>query len=85
MKELGYGEDYRYAHDEEDAFAAGENYFPGDMPTRRYYDPVPRGLELQIREKLAKNAEKTSLREKRHRETGHREIRSDGRKAADDE
>jgi putative ATPase len=65
MKELGYGKDYRYAHDEEGAFAAGETYFPEDMPLRRYYDPVPRGLELQIREKLARNAEKT-----RHRETG---------------
>jgi putative ATPase len=85
MKELGYGEDYRYAHDEEDAFAAGENYFPEDMPARRYYDPVPRGLELQIREKLAKNAEKTRLREIRHRETGHRQAGSDGGKAADDE
>lgn len=58
MKNLGYGKDYRYAHDEEDAFAAGENYFPDDMPERRYYYPVPRGLELQIREKLAKNAER---------------------------
>jgi putative ATPase len=56
MRELGYGEDYRYAHDEKDAFAAGETYFPDDMPPRKYYDPVPRGLELQIREKLAKQA-----------------------------
>jgi putative ATPase len=53
MKDLGYGEDYRYAHDEEDAFAAGENYFPDDMPAAKYYHPVPRGLELKIREKLA--------------------------------
>jgi putative ATPase len=53
MKNLGYGENYRYAHDEDDAFAAGENYFPDDMPRRTYYDPVPRGLELKIREKLA--------------------------------
>jgi putative ATPase len=59
MKDLGYGKDYRYAHDEQDAFAAGETYFPDDMPPRRYYDPVPRGLELQIREKLARNAELT--------------------------
>jgi putative ATPase len=56
MRELGYGEDYRYAHDEKDAFAAGETYFPDDMQPRKYYDPVPRGLELQIREKLAKQA-----------------------------
>ena len=57
MKELGYGKGYRYAHDEEDAFAAGESYFPDDMAPRRYYDPVPRGMELQIREKLARQAE----------------------------
>jgi putative ATPase len=57
MKELGYGKGYRYAHDEEDAFAAGESYFPDDMAPRKYYDPVPRGLELQIREKLARQAE----------------------------
>lgn len=53
MKELGYGEKYRYAHDEEGGFAAGETYFPDDMPVRKYYHPVPRGLELQIRDKLA--------------------------------
>lgn len=53
MKEIGYGEDYRYAHDEDDGFAAGENYFPEDMPQRKYYHPVPRGLELKIAEKLA--------------------------------
>jgi putative ATPase len=52
MKELGHGESYRYAHDEEDGFASGENYFPEDMPQRTYYHPVPRGLELKIREKL---------------------------------
>jgi putative ATPase len=54
MKDLGYGEKYRYAHDEKDAFAAGEKYFPDDMESRTYYDPVPRGLEIKIREKLAK-------------------------------
>jgi putative ATPase len=53
MKGLGYGEKYRYAHDEQDGFAAGENYFPEDMPERKYYHPVPRGLELKISEKLA--------------------------------
>lgn len=52
MKELGYGEKYRYAHDEEDAFAAGEKYFPDDMDGVKYYHPVPRGLEIKIREKL---------------------------------
>ena len=53
MKELGYGENYRYAHDEEDAVAKGEKYFPDDMDERTYYHPVPRGLEIKIREKLA--------------------------------
>ena len=53
MKDLGYGEKYRYAHDEEGAVAAGEKYFPDDMPERKYYHPVPRGLELKIRDRLA--------------------------------
>ena len=52
MKDLGYGENYRYAHDEEDGIAAGEKYFPDDMPERTYYHPVPRGLELKIGERL---------------------------------
>ncbi len=52
MKELGYGENYRYAHDEEAAHAAGERYFPDDMDAVKYYHPVPRGLEIRIREKL---------------------------------
>jgi putative ATPase len=53
MKELGYGREYRYAHDEPDAYAAGETYFPEEMGERRYYHPVERGLEIKIREKLA--------------------------------
>ena len=53
MKDLGYGENYRYAHDEDDAIAAGVKYFPDDMDARTYYHPVPRGLEIKIREKLA--------------------------------
>jgi putative ATPase len=56
MKDLGYGDKYRYAHDENDALAAGETYFPDDMTPVKYYHPVPRGLELQIREKLAEIA-----------------------------
>jgi len=52
MKEQGYGEDYRYAHDESDAFAAGENYFPEAMGAREYYHPVERGLEIKIAQKL---------------------------------
>lgn len=58
MKDLGYGRDYRYAHDEPDAFAAGERYLPDEMPDRRYYRPVPRGLELKIGEALARRRAK---------------------------
>jgi putative ATPase len=54
MKGLGYGKGYRYAHDEPDAFAAGETYFPDGMEPARYYEPVPRGLEIQIGEALAR-------------------------------
>ena len=53
MKELGYGKAYRYAHDEPDAYAAGETYFPDELGERRYYHPVGRGLEQKIAEKLA--------------------------------
>lgn len=52
MKELGYGHAYRYAHDEPDAYAAGETYLPDDLPTQNWYRPVDRGLESRIAEKL---------------------------------
>lgn len=52
MKDQGYSENYRYAHDEEGAFAAGERYFPEGLPAKQYYQPVERGLEIKIREKL---------------------------------
>lgn len=52
MGDLGYGTHYRYAHDEEGAFAAGEKYFPDDMEELRFYQPVPRGLEIKIGERL---------------------------------
>ncbi|BBP43313.1 recombination factor protein RarA [Thiosulfativibrio zosterae] len=52
MQQLDYGEGYRYAHDEPDAYAAGENYFPEEMLPRDYYQPVLRGLEIKIVEKL---------------------------------
>lgn len=52
MKNLDYGKQYRYAHDEPDAYAAGINYFPDGMPPRQYYRPVNRGLEQSIAEKL---------------------------------
>src|SRR5258707_13065167 len=53
MKDLGYGKDYRYAHDEADAFAAGESYFPEGMPAGSWYAPTGRGLEGKIGEKRA--------------------------------
>jgi putative ATPase len=65
MKNLGYGRDYRYAHDEAGAFAAGENYFPEAMPLGTYYHPAPRGLEIKIAEKLAQlRAENQKARSK---------------------
>jgi putative ATPase len=53
MKQLGYGKTYRYAHDETEAYAAGENYLPEEMGHPGYYQPVARGLEIKIAEKLA--------------------------------
>ena len=53
MKELDYGREYRYAHDEPEGYAAGEQYFPDEMSPVRYYRPVGRGLETRIAEKLA--------------------------------
>ena len=52
MKQLDYGKGYRYAHHEEGAFAAGENYWPEDMAAQGFYQPVPRGLEIRIADKL---------------------------------
>jgi putative ATPase len=54
MKELGYGKRYRYAHDEPDAYAAGEQYLPDELEGRRYYHPTDRGLEAKIAEKLTR-------------------------------
>lgn len=53
MKELGYGHEYRYAHDEPHAYAAGETYLPDGMAEPGWYQPVPRGLESKIADKLA--------------------------------
>ena len=52
MKSLDYGKEYRYAHDEPEAYVAGENYFPDQLIGTRYYQPVDRGLEIKIKEKL---------------------------------
>ena len=53
MKELGHGSDYRYAHDEPEAYAAGVNYLPQGMPEPGWYQPVPRGMESRIADKMA--------------------------------
>lgn len=54
MKELGYGHEYRYAHDEPEAYAGGENYFPQDMPEVKFYEPTSRGGEREISERLGR-------------------------------
>lgn len=63
MKSLDYGKDYRYAHDEDGGYAAGEQYFPEGLEARQYYQPVDRGLEIKIADKLAKLREQ----DRRHR------------------
>ena len=65
MKEMDYGKDYRYAHQEDDAYAAGETYFPDEMGEQIYYEPVARGLELKIGEKLAHLREQDRLARKK--------------------
>ena len=52
MKDMDWGKGYRYAHDEEDGFAAGENYMPEGLETTGFYRPVERGLEIKIADKL---------------------------------
>jgi putative ATPase len=61
MKKLDYGKAYRYAHNEPDAYAAGENYFPPELSKTQYYYPVERGLEIKIKEKLARLRELDAL------------------------
>jgi len=62
MKELDYGKGYRYPHDEADGFAAGETYLPDGMPTPHFYQPVERGLEIKIAEKMRQLRDKPSVR-----------------------
>ena len=52
MNQLDYGRGYRYAHDEPDAFAAGETYLPDELTGRQWYQPVARGFEIKLKEKL---------------------------------
>ena len=68
MKALDYGRDYRYAHDEPEGYAAGENYLPEGLEQRRYYAPAPRGLEIRIGEKL----ERLRALDRAHLERGGR-------------
>jgi len=65
MKQLDYGKGYRYAHDEEGGFAAGETYLPEGMEPPNFYEPVPRGLEIRIAERLRE------LRARNARAEGH--------------
>lgn len=51
LKSMGHGDEYRYAHDEPEAFAAGESYLPEAIHQRRYYEPFHRGLEIKLAEK----------------------------------
>ena len=73
MRELGHGRDYRYPHDEPEAYAAGEEYFPEGMRKRRYYIPAPRGLEIKIAEKLARLRTLDAEHRKSHQDSGDEE------------
>jgi putative ATPase len=70
MKDLGYGREYRYAHDEPDAYAAGEDYFPEGAGEPRFYRPTPRGLEGKIGEKLDRLRELDEQAGKKNRKQG---------------
>ncbi|MDA0790570.1 MAG: replication-associated recombination protein A [Proteobacteria bacterium] len=63
MEEMGYGQEYRYAHDFDDAFASGESYFPEALHGTEFYHPPARGLEIQIGEKLAKLRQRNAVSE----------------------
>ena len=65
MKELGFGKDYRYAHDEDEGYAAGEDYFPEGMERPQWYRPTDRGLEAKIREKLERLRERDAQARKK--------------------
>jgi putative ATPase len=62
MKNLDYGKGYRYPHDEPDGFAAGETYLPDGMPTPHFYQPVERGLEIKIAEKMRQLRDSSAVR-----------------------
>jgi len=66
MTDLGYGKNYRHAHNEENAYAVGEQYLPDELLGQEFYHPVDRGLEIKIKEKLEylRNLDKQSARKK---------------------
>jgi putative ATPase len=66
MKELGFGSEYRYAHDEPEAYAAGENYFPEGIAAPGWYQPTPRGLEQKIADKLSRLRQLDAAAKKRN-------------------
>ena len=70
MRNLDYGTQYRYAHDEADAFAAGENYLPDGMADPGFYRPVPRGLELRIAEKLEELRQRNAAARQARKDAG---------------
>ena len=84
MKEIGYGKGYRYAHDEPEAYAAGERYFPDAMPDRRYYVPAPRGLEIKIGEALAARRARDKAGDKAREAGGARSAGEGARSAGPD-
>ena len=73
MREIGYGQGYRYAHDEPDGLAPGQTHFPDGFEPRSYYEPVPRGLELKLRETLERIREGVArrARESTGQDQGH--------------
>ncbi len=71
MQQLDYGKGYRYAHDEADGFAAGENYFPEGLQPPPLYEPVARGLEIKIGEKLHTLRQRNDRHRHRHRHQPH--------------
>ena len=75
--ELGHGKGYRYAHDEPDAYAAGERYFPDEMEDVRFYRPRKRGIEGKIADRLA------TLRELDHSRTARRDAAGENRTTSD--
>jgi putative ATPase len=74
MKDMGHGEDYQYAHNYEDGFVPGESYLPPELQDRTYYEPVNRGLEIQIREKLGKLRDSNSNSDFKRYSKGHRSV-----------